>query len=173
MAVVPPFPNVDVSEASRVVVKARLASQARIRITRILIRGLELRRRLDAIVRRCRCHHREPVTRRSRKLEIVLVCRLKQLRADGLRWWTASEGCRVTAGRVAAIVDFVDSAATAGHRDHAESWSRHLREGVVDLGEEQGEVSLLAATESGYEREELVEVIAGAVFESVLLEGYA
>jgi hypothetical protein len=128
---------------------------------------------LNAIVRRRRCHHGEPITRRSRELKVILVSGLEELRTNGLRGWAASKGCRVTAGRVAAVVDFVDSAATAGHGDHAESWCGHLRESVVDLGEKQGEVSLLATTESRYEGEELVEVIAGTVLESVLLEGYA
>jgi hypothetical protein len=155
------------------VVKARLSSQSRIRITRVLIRSLELSWRLNAIVGRRRCHHGKSITRRSRKFEIILVSRLEELRANGLRRWATSKGSRVTTGRVAAVVDFIDSAATARHGDHAKSWSGHLREGVVDLGEKQGEISLLATTESGYEGEELVEVIAGAVLESVLLEGYA
>jgi len=73
---------------------------------------------------------------------------LEELLADGLRGWAASKGCRVAAGRVAAVVDFVDSAAAAGHRDHAETWCGHLRECVVDFGEKKGKVSLLATAES-------------------------
>lgn len=160
-------------QSSRVVIETRLTSQARVRIARILVRSLELGWRLDTIVCGCRCHHRESITRRSREFEVVLVGRLEELRANWLRWWAASKGCRVTAGRVAAVVDFVNSSAAAGHGDHAETWSGHLRKGVVDLGEKQGEVSLLATAESGYEGEELVEVIARTVLESVLLEGYA
>lgn len=144
---------------------------------RVLENMRHRRRGRHARIRRRRGDHGEArvhVPGRDQGFEVLAAVRrlVQLLLAHGLGR-RAAKRRRVAAVRVAAVVDFVNSAPARGHRDHAVARHGHGWKRVVYLGEEQGQVALLATAERGDERQELVEVVPGSVLECVLFEWHA